>query len=74
MMPIRCRVQRPDGEPFDVSALSDIDVLHALNVAKDREPALLSAAAGDVPPGWGYALLERFVQLFEAKNSRPFEL
>ncbi len=69
---IAVRIQPDVGRAVDVSALSELDVIHALNVAQDREPALLREASADVPPGAAYLLLERFCQLYEATDGHPF--
>ncbi len=71
---VYARVQPEVGRAIDVSALEDLDVIHALNLAEDREPKLLREASGDVPPGAMFLLLERFLRIFEASRGLPFAI
>ena len=71
---VSARVQPEVGRAVDVSAFSDLDIIHALHIAQAQEPELMREASSDVPPGAAYALLERFLQIFEGTRGKPFTL
>lgn len=56
----------------DVSELDRVEVALALVCARQTSPALLRQAMNEVSPDDAFAVVERFLLIFEAARGEPF--